>query len=152
MFPEYSSFNILLLLALWLVLPVLSSVNRICRAMVLLPMIAIQLWYVNWRITATVEVFEISAAIIWQYAFLFTEIIVIVYSIWQCITLVRFTNRSGQCSLLVAKNATDHRASADIFIPTYSESKVILEATIKAAKEDQPVSYTHLTLPTNREV
>ena len=142
MFPEYSSLNLLLLVTLWLVLPVLSSVNRICRTVVLLPMIAIQLWYVNWRITETVEVFEFSAAIIWQYMFLVTEMIVIVYSIWQCITLIRFTNRSGQCDLLVAKNSTGSRASADIFIPTYSESKAILEATIKAAKEDQHSNVT----------
>ena len=136
MLPEYSSLNLLLILALWLVLPLLPSVNRFCRAAVLIPLILIQLWYVEWRITETVDVFEFSAAICWQYLFLITEVIVILYSIWQCITLTRFTNRSSQCDLLVANMAADRLFSADLFIPTYSESTFILKATIEAAKKD----------------
>ena len=136
MLPEYSSLNLLLILALWLVLPLLPSVNRFCRAAVLIPLILIQLWYVEWRITETVDVFEFSAAICWQYLFLITEMMVILYSIWQCITLTRFTNHSSQCDLLVANRSADRLFSADLFIPTYSESMFILKATIEAAKKD----------------
>ncbi len=136
MLPEYSSLNLLLILALWLVLPLLPSVNRFCRAAVLIPLILIQLWYVEWRITETVDVFEFSAAICWQYLFLITEMMVILYSIWQCITLTRFTNRSSQCDLLIANMPADRVFSADLFIPTYSESMYILKATIEAAKKD----------------
>jgi len=136
MLPEYSSFNLLLLLALWLVFPLLPSVNRFCRAAVLIPLVLIQLWYLEWRITETVDVFKFSVAICWQYLFLITETIVIIYSIWQCITLTRFTNRSSQCDLLIANTSADRVFSADLFIPTYSESMFILKATIEAAKKD----------------
>ena len=119
------------------------SSSRLCRAVIMLPLIVIQLLYVEWRVTETVEVFQFDAAIIWQHLFLVTEMIVIVYVIWQCVTLIRFTNRSPQCDLLVAEGSADRRVAVDLFIPTHSESSAILKATIEAAKRD---AYRDLTI------
>ena len=130
-------------MALWLLLPILSSDNRFWRAAVLVPVIVILLWYVHWRFTETLEVFEFSGAILWQYSFLATELVVITYSVWQCITLVRYTNRSAQCDRLLEKKCTDQEPSIDLFIPTHSESMSILTATISAAKKDE---YPRITI------
>ena len=116
MLPEYTSLNLLLIMALWLLLPILSSDNRFWRAAVLVPVIVIQLWYVHWRFTETLEVFEFSGAILWQYSFLATELVVITYSVWQCITLVRYTNRSDQCDRLLEKKCADQEPSIDLFL------------------------------------
>ena len=123
-------------------LPVLSPINRVCRSVVLLPIVVVQWWYVDWRVTETLEVFELTAAIVWQYLFLVTELIVIVYSVWQCITLVRYTNRSEHCDNLIAQGSADNK-EIDLFIPTHSESKEILRGTIRAAKRDD---YRNLTI------
>jgi len=69
--------------------------------------------------------------------FFVTEMIVIIYSIWQCITLIWTTDRTNQCDRLLARKSSRDRKSVDLYIPTYSESEVILKGTIAAAKKDQ---------------
>ena len=136
MFPEYTNLNIVLLLGLWLLLPLLSSANQVCRAAVLLPIVVVQLYYTHWRYSETLEAFEFSAAVLWQQVFFGTELLAILYSIWQCITLIRYTDRTAQCDRILSQTNVNNAKTVDLFIPTHSESKLILTETIKAAKKD----------------
>jgi len=142
MFPEFTLLNILLLLALWLVLPLLSPSSKAWRAVVLIPIAIVLVCYAKWRFLDTLAEFEMSAAVVWQYLFFATEMIVVVYAIWQCITLIRYTDRTAHCDALVNSKNSDHSASVDLFIPTHSESAGILKDTITAAKNDQHADLT----------
>lgn len=137
MFPEFALLNISLLLALWLVLPLLSPSNRVWRGVVLIPIAIVLVCYAKWRFSDTLTEFEMSAAVVWQYLFFATEMIVVIYAIWQCITLIRYTNRTTHCNELVKSEENDQSVSVDLFIPTHSESVVILKETIAAAKKDR---------------
>lgn len=126
-----------------MVLPLLSQKSKIWRAAVLLPMIPMQMVYCHWRFTSTVEPFALEVAVLWQYLFLITELFVIVYSVWQCATLVRYTDRSSMCDKLIKKQGLLPERSVDLFIPTYDESVRILRTTILAAKN---ADYKNLTI------
>lgn len=142
MLPENTLLNLMLLAGLWLLLPLLSVNSILSRAVVLAPMVPIQLFYLFWRYSETLEKFELSIHVLWQYTFFVTETIVIVYAIWQCVTLIRFTDRTEQCSLLVKKNRKQAARAVDLFIPTYSESRAILCETIAASKTDRHNNFT----------
>ena len=143
MLPDHPALSLYLLLGLWLVLPLLSSERSCWRAAVLLPLIPIQLFYFYWRYSETIEPLELSPDVLWQYLFFSTESMVIVYSLWQCITLVRFTNRTAECDRLVEISSAKCSESVDLYIPTYSESPAILKETIAAAKK---VNHSNVTL------
>ena len=133
MLPEYTLNNLLLIAALWLLLPLLNPRNKKWRVIVLLPVILINIFYLMWRYSHTLEPLQWQASSVWQGAFFITEVMVVVYCIWQCITLTRFTDRTAQADQLVSES--DNSASVDLYIPTHSESWQILSGTIAAAKE-----------------
>ncbi len=143
MLPENSFLSLMLLAGLWLLLPLIPVNKLASRAMVLVPMIPVQIIYLHWRYMDTLEIFEFSAPVLWQYTFFVTEILVIVYTTWQCLTLIRFTDRTKQCDSLIISNRRQPERSVDLFIPTYSESRAILSETIAAAKTD---NYRSLTI------
>lgn len=143
MLPDYAVLNLILLFGLWLVLPQLSVGRALWRAVVLWPLVLVQLFYFYWRFTGTLNEFAFSIATLWQYVFFTTEAFVIVYVIWQCATLTRFTDRTLQCNDLVERGRNRSGKTVDLFIPTYAESKEILSKTIAAAKTD---IYNNLTI------
>ena len=59
------------------------------------------------------------------------------YAIWQCITLIRYTDRTAHCDALLQSSEYFQAKSVDLFVPTLSESRAILSATIAAAKNDR---------------
>ena len=137
MFPEYATLNLMLILSLWLVLPGLKRSSGLCRQIVLLPLIFIQVFYIYWRISETVEPFSWSLEVFWQYAFFTSEFLVVMYAVWQCLTLIRYTDRTAYCDSLLQSCEYNQNKSVDLFIPTLSESKAILSATIVAARNDR---------------
>ena len=137
MFPEYATLNLLLILSLWLLLPGLKPSSQVFRQFVLLPLIFIQVFYIHWRYNETLEPFLWSPEAIWQYTFFISESLVVMYAIWQCITLIRYTDRTAHCDALLQSSEYFQAKSVDLFVPTLSESRAILSATIAAAKNDR---------------
>jgi len=118
-----------------MLLPLLNPFNVLNRLLVLFPLVVVQLFYIHWRYEFTLDAFQWQAAECWQYAFFITESMVVAYCLLQCIVLIKRTDRTAECNHLITQHKSQ-APSADLFIPTYSESKNILSATIAAAKKD----------------
>ncbi len=146
MFPEYTTLNLLLIAGLSLFLSALNPFRMRWRLIVLMPLIVIQLQYVSWRYHSTMVSFEWHTSVLWQYLYFSTELLVVVYVAWQCVTLIFHLDRTQSLNKQCIETPESHNTespSVDLFIPTYSEPVSILSATIAAAKRD---SYANLTI------
>lgn len=138
---EYT-FPVLLLVSLYTILPVVNSKSMFWRIVFFWSLLLLQIVYLYWRFTVTIVEFELSIPAMWQYLFLFTETLTVIYVCWQCITLPLGADRVIRENI-ESRCKTEIQNSVDLFIPTYSEPESLLRETIRAAKSD---NYPYLTI------
>jgi len=129
---EYIAINLILIVSFLLLLPSMNPFHTHWRMLVLLPISFVQFKYINWRYESTLASFQWDAMTLWLF---YTEALVVLYVMWQCITLLRHRDRTSNCNVIPC-TLNNVIQSVDLFIPTHSESEALLLTTIRAAKLD----------------
>lgn len=137
------SLILMLLAAIWLVLYGTDPFDRKMRKAALGVLALVLVFYTYWRWNSTIPDFSINVEIVWIYLFFLTELVTTIYTFWQCICLTKHSSRSLDSSVSPISGPDGNPMSVDLYIPTVSEPKEVLEKTITSATS---INYPDLTI------
>jgi cellulose synthase (UDP-forming) len=127
--------NLLLLAGLLLYVREAPPTNPWARLAAVLFLDAATAAYAAWRWENTLPELEWSFASLWPWCFFAAEMFVTAYETWALFVLVRLTDHSKQADAYeAALRRGGPLPTVDVFIPTYNESREVLEATLAGAR------------------
>lgn len=118
---------------LLMVFPFVPVTNRPVRAVAAAASIVAMLWYLQWRVTATLPQAGLSLEYAVGVLFLIIEASALIGSAITFTTISRTKNRSGEIDAANAAGIDGATAQVDVLICTYSEEADIVERTIRCA-------------------
>lgn len=118
---------------LLMVFPFVPASNRFVRMVASAASILAMLWYLKWRMTATLPQFGMTVEYAVGLLFLIVEASALVGSAITFATISRTKNRSPEIDSANAAGIVGATSQVDVLICTYSEEADILERTIRCA-------------------
>lgn len=133
---------------LMLILPLIPRKSAFARFLAVALVLAFNARYLSWRWRQTLTGFDGGLESSYQYLFFAVELVAIAHLSWQFIVMSRWSDRSREADeneVYLRGLPLDKLPTVDVFIPTFNESRPILERTIRAAlRLDYPRFHVHV--------